>query len=126
VQGTGVGGVDDHPPEVDLVLRAKLGQERLVELLPDARRLPLAQAVEQGHPAAAHLRREVLPREAGLQDEQDAAQAHAVGDPRVPALGARLVHRQQRLDDRPQRVGDKDLGHAILLEGMRRLSPVAH
>ena len=58
---------------VDLVSGVQLGQEDLVELLPDPGGLPVAKPSPAGHAAAAaHLQRQVLPRDASLEDEEDA------------------------------------------------------
>jgi hypothetical protein len=61
-----------------------------------------------GHAAAAaHLQRQVLPRDAGLEDEEDAGQRLAIveglatGESEPPWLG----WRQQRLDPFPEFIG---------------------
>ena len=62
-----------------------------------------AQPAPAGHAAAAaHLARQVLPGDAGLQHEQDAGQAGAVRDPRAPALGLGRLRREPRLNDAPE------------------------
>ena len=65
--------IHDRPRPVDLVRGVELGQERGVELLPDPGVVPIAEAPPAGHAgAAAHLLREHLPRNAGLQDKENA------------------------------------------------------
>src|SRR6185312_5246014 len=67
--GPDMAGVDHEPTEVDLVGATEAGQEDLLDPIPDAGGLPIAQPVPTGHAAtAAHLLRQVLPGEAGLED----------------------------------------------------------
>ena len=82
--------------------------------------VPVPQPPPAGHPrAVAQLLRQELPRDAGVQHEQDPAQRLAVIQPPPsrmpePALGLR----QQRLDQLPQAVLDLPrpaLRHASLL-----------
>ena len=91
VHGTDRGGVDDDDDdaaEVDAVGPAQPVQQQPVQGRPHPGLHPLVQAVPQRHAAAAHLLREVLPRDAGLEHEQDAGQADPVGDARgLPPLG---------------------------------------
>src|SRR5262249_32202112 len=56
---------------------------------------------------------EVFPRDAGLEDEEDAGEGLAIahGLAAGVAEAARLGGRQQRLDDLPQLIGDERLGH---------------
>ena len=50
-----------------------------MELLPDPGGLPVAKPSPAGHAAAAaHLQRQVLPRDASLEDEEDAGQRLAI------------------------------------------------
>ena len=70
--GTDMARVHHEPFEVDPVRRTEVVQQDLVDLVPDARGLPVAQAVPTGHAATtAHLLRQVLPGQAGLEDEDD-------------------------------------------------------
>lgn len=86
--GSDVTGVDDEPLEVDLVSMPEPGQQDLVDAAPDARGLPVAQAVPAGHAAtAAHLLRQVFPGDAGLEDEDDPGEDLAIVEERAPPLG---------------------------------------
>ena len=107
-QGPHERSVDDRARPVDLVSGVQLGQEDLVELLPDPGGLPVAKPSPAGHAAAAaHLQRQVLPRDASLEDEEDAGQRLAIveglatGESEPPWLG----WRQQRLDPFPEFIG---------------------
>jgi len=88
VHRTDLGRVGDDAGKVDQVCLAQVRQQDLVQLGPHARYVPLVQPVPQRHPTAAHLVGEVLPRDAGLEDEEDPGEAHAVIDARVTAQRA--------------------------------------
>src|SRR3954447_6164591 len=106
--------VDQRPIPVDPIRLVQLGQEPLVELLPDPGLVPVAEPPPAGHAAtAAHLLGEVLPVDAGLQDEEDAGQRLAVVDRLAAgeAAAARLVWREQGLDPFPEGIGDEGFGH---------------
>jgi hypothetical protein len=82
------------PAPVDGGLIAKPLQEPLVQLLPDASVLPVAQSPPAGPAAAAaHLFWQQAPRVAGAEDEHDAAEGGAVGDARAAALRLRRLLR---------------------------------
>lgn len=85
-----------------------------MQSLPHARLHPLVQAVPQRHAAATHLQREVFPRDAGLEHEDDPAQANPVGRARLAALGAGRVLGKNRFDQLPQLVGHQQLAHHVL------------
>ena len=98
--------------------------------LPHARPLPLVQAPPAGDTGAeTKLGRQVLPGDAGVQDEQDPLQRLPIGQ----ALAARvakaaLLLRHKRLDQFPELVRDDPRrgGHrhpSQLDDGCRRLSP---
>jgi hypothetical protein len=91
----------------------------MMELLPDAGLLPVAQPPPAGHAAAAAqlLGRQQPPGHAGPQHVDDPAQHRPVPDPGPATLGMGPLGRQQRLDGRPDLVGDELLGHG---EGRRR------
>jgi len=100
--------VEGRARPIDLVGGVQLGQEDLAELLPDPGGLPVAEPSPAGHAAAAaHLQRQELPRDAGLEDEEDAGQRLAI----VEGLATReseppwLGRRQQRLDPFPEFIG---------------------
>ena len=69
-----VARVGDRPRPVELAGGVQLGQQQLVQPLPDAGLLPVPQPPPAGHPAAeAELLRQVLPGDPGVQHEQDPA-----------------------------------------------------
>ena len=62
-----------------------------MQTIPDALGLPLPQSPPAGHATAvAELLRQVFPRDAGHQHEEDAVEGGAVVALRPPALGRRL------------------------------------
>lgn len=81
--------------------------------LPDTRGVPLGKAPPAGHPRpAAHLLGEILPGDTGLQDEDDAGEDPAVGDPLAPGVSVPpLDDGQLGLDASPQVVRDEMLCH---------------
>src|SRR4051812_21095100 len=100
----GLGGqarrVERAPAPVDQPGLAEPVEQRVVERLPDAGLLPIAQPAPAARPAAAaHLLREHLPRDAALEDEEDAGQRRAVLDRRAAALRA---GREQGAEKGPQ------------------------
>ena len=73
--------VDQRPRPVDLVGAPEPVEQDLVDLVPGAVGLPVAQPPPAGHAAAAaHLAGQVLPGDAGLEHEEDAGQGLAVVD----------------------------------------------
>jgi hypothetical protein len=89
-----MGSVDDEPLKIDLVGMTQVSQQDLMDLIPDARGLPVAQAVPAGHATAtAHLLRQVLPRQAGLEDEDDPGEDFAIVQEGASALGLRGMRR---------------------------------
>src|SRR6056297_263041 len=106
--------VDDGPVPVDPVGALHLGQQHLVQPPPDTGPIPVAEPSPAGHAAAAaHLAGQVLPVDAGLQDEEDAGEALAVVDRLASGVAeaAGLGRGQQRPDVLPQFIGDEWLGH---------------
>jgi len=74
--------------------------------------MPLVQTPPAGHPqAAAHLHRQQFPGNAGAQHKQDTRQRRAVVQARPAAFRLGRLRRDQRLDDRPQGVGNKGNCH---------------
>src|SRR5262249_47299970 len=97
--------VDDRPRQIDQVRDTEFVEERFPDLLPHTVFLPVAQAAPTRHAATAtHLLREILPRCARLQNENDAGQTIPVRYSWSPAFGLRLFRRQQRFDALPQLV----------------------
>ena len=73
-----VTGVGDRPLPLELLGGVQLGQQQLVQPLPDARLLPRPQPPPRGHPAAeAELLRQVLPADPRVQHKQDPLQRAA-------------------------------------------------
>jgi hypothetical protein len=80
--------------------------------VPHPGRLPVPQAPPAGHATAtAHLGRQHLPGDAGLEHKDDPGQGGAVGDAWSATLGLGCLSRQQRGDESPQFVADKRLAH---------------
>src|SRR5581483_1297992 len=72
-------GVDQCPRPVDLVGVVEFRQEQSVQLLPDASLIPQPQIVAAGFAtAAAQFGWQVVPGDAGLEDEEDAGEGLAV------------------------------------------------
>lgn len=71
--------IDHGATPVDLPSRPQPGQEERMELVPDAGSLPLVQAPPAGGARAeAEFQREVSPSDAGVQDEEDAAEGCSI------------------------------------------------
>ena len=80
--------------------------------VPHPGRLPVPQAPPAGYATAtAHLGRQHLPGDAGLEHKDDPGQGGAVGDAWSATLGLGCLRRQQRGDESPQFVADKRLAH---------------
>jgi hypothetical protein len=106
----GEGGVDDRSAPVDLVGAIEFGQQDSMELLPDPGLIPLAQVVAAGlATAAAQFGGQVVPGDAGLEDEQDAGedlalvQGFAAGETET-ASGR---WRQEGLEPLPECIGNE-------------------
>jgi hypothetical protein len=86
----------------------ELGQQRLVQLLPDPGLVPVAQPPPARHAGPEpQLLWQELPRDPGVQHEQDAAHRLAVIQPPAARVISPPGHdRQQRLDPGPQLVCD--------------------
>ena len=103
----------------------EFGQQHRVQLPPDAGLVPEPQVVAAGLAAtAAEFGGQVVPGDAGLEDEQDAGEDLAV----VQGLAAGEAEaawgrgRQQRLETFPQGIGDRGLSWPVLLRFRRSLS----
>src|SRR5436189_6388018 len=99
-------GVCDRALPLELIGGVQLGEQLLVQTVPNTRLLPCPQPSPRRHPAAeAELLRQMLPPNPGVQHKQDPLQREAVIErlatriPKTPLLG-----RQQRLDPLPQPV----------------------
>jgi hypothetical protein len=115
VPGPDAGAVNHGPLPRQSPLGLKLREDVLPQPAPDAPRVPLQQPAAAGVPRREVARRgEVLPRHAGLEDEDDAGHHRArVGrlSPGVLNVAPLLRLRQQRLDALPQSVGEDRVGH---------------
>jgi len=81
------GGVDDAARPINPVGRAQAGEQHLRQRVPDARLLPGPQASPATHTrAAAHFLRQHLPRDAALQDKQDAGQNRSIIERIAPRI----------------------------------------
>lgn len=84
-----------------------------VHLLPNAGLLPFPQPAPTRHAAAApHFLRQILPGNAGLEDEDNAGEDLAVGNAFAPGMAPRagLGRRDARAEMLPQFVGNERLG----------------
>ena len=108
------GALDRSARPVDLAGVLEVVEQDLVELEPDPMLLPGVESAPAGHATAtAHLDGEVFPGDARLEDEQDAGEGLAVVDGLASGVAeaARLRGWQQGLDEGPQFIGNKGLGH---------------
>lgn len=114
---TNTAGIRGRTRPVDFIRVGEFGQQNLPQLIPHARRLPIAQATPAGHAAAAvHFLRQILPGNSRAKNEQNTRESGSVVDGRATALRARrMVLRQERLDSRPQFVGYQWCSHDRLL-----------
>jgi hypothetical protein len=87
-----VTAVGDRSLPFKLVGRVQLGEQQLVQLLPDARLLPRSKPTPSGHPAAeAKLLRQMLPANPRVQHKQDPLQRTTIVErlpTRIPIPGA--------------------------------------
>jgi hypothetical protein len=84
-----------------------------MEPLPDAGRLPIAEAPPAGRAApAAEFLGQQPPRAPGPEHEDDAAEGGAIRDAGAAASRLRGFFGQQRLDGFPEVVGDKGVAHS--------------
>ena len=105
--------VDHGTRPVDRVGVPKAREQDLMEAIPHAGFVPVAEPSPARHAADAHLGRDVLPRDAGLEYEDDAGERLAVIGRLAPGVSKppRLGRRQQRSDNLPELVIHKRLGH---------------
>ena len=105
--------VDGGPRPIDLVVVAQPVQQPMMQGLPDAGGLPVAQPPPAGHAAATAqlLGREQPPGHPGAQHVDDAAEHGPILDPGPTAIGMGRLGWQQRLDGIPDLIGDELLGH---------------
>jgi hypothetical protein len=90
--GSNTGAIEHRSRPIEAIGRLALGQQRVVQLVPDARLLPIPQATPACHAAAeADLLRNHRPGNAGSQHEQNASQRFAIAHRRSPPLGDRSI-----------------------------------
>src|SRR5690606_5132811 len=107
--------VERRAAPVDPVGQAQAVEDLVVDPVPHARLVPVTQAPPAGHAGSApHLLGQVLPGDAGAEDEENTSKDLSVRDSGPPTLGLRGLGRQERFDDRPQLVGYKSFFHTDL------------
>ena len=115
VPGPDAGAIDHGPLPREPPLGLKLREDVLPQPAPDAPRVPFEQSAAAGVTRREVAgRREVLPRHAGLEREDDAGhhRARVGGLPsRVVPVAALLRLRQQRLDALPELFREDRVGH---------------
>ncbi len=105
--GSHTGRVQAGPAQVQLVGLAQFGQQDMMQTMPHAGGLPVAQTPPAGHAAAvAQFQRQIFPGDAGAEDVDDAVEGLLITDARSPSLGRGLHWRDQRFDALPQRGGN--------------------
>src|SRR5260370_34411483 len=114
--GTDMGRIHNESMEVDLVVVAQMGQQGLVNLVPDTGGLPVAQAVPASHATAAtHLLGQIFPGQAGLEDKDEAGKDFAIVQERASAVGLGGMRRSQGLGHSPAFLRGQWLGHGAAL-----------
>ncbi|KWV13441.1 hypothetical protein ATB53_04360 [Xanthomonas translucens] len=82
------GRVQAGPAQIQHARPAQFGQQDMMQTMPHAGGLPVAQTPPAGHAAAiAQFQRQIFPRDAGLQDVDDAFEGLLITDARSPSLG---------------------------------------
>jgi hypothetical protein len=119
------GGIDDHTGPVNLVSRTQPGEQDFMQSAPDASNLPVPQTAPATHAAAAaHLARQQVPAQAGLQDEQDAREQRTIIERLAPWITASpwFGRGQQRFDECPKFVVEYGFSHVLfVVETTKRL-----
>lgn len=91
--------------------------------LPDPRLLPIPQAAPAGATASVvQFSRQILPSDAGPEDEEDAGQNRTIVAPLPTALRLIRAGRQEGLDDRPQVVWEDLLRHPTELAAFAEIN----
>src|SRR6185437_14688031 len=113
-EGAGEGTVGSRPRPVNEAGIVQACEQDLDELEPNAGLLPGLQPTPTGHAAAtAHLDGEILPRNAGFEDEEDAGEGLAI----LQGLSTGIAETtwlgwwQQGMEDVPQFIGNQWFGH---------------
>ena len=106
------GRIEGAPAPVNQPGAAQQIEQLVVKGLPKARLLPVPQPPPAGHAgAAAHLLWKHLPRDAGLQDEEDAGECGAIIERRTAAFRTRWSWREQRSKEGPQTIRNQTSCH---------------
>src|SRR4051812_49051331 len=85
-----------------------------MESVPNTSLVPLAQAAPASDPAAAaEFLGQVLPRESGLEHEENARERRAIWDAGTSSLRLGKFRWEQRCDDFPERVADQWFSHVL-------------
>lgn len=88
--GGHTGRVQAGSAQVQLVGSPQFGQQDLMQAMPDAGGLPVAQPAPTGHAAAvAQIQGKFFPWDAGTQDIDDAVEGLLIADARPPSFGRR-------------------------------------
>src|SRR5512135_1064699 len=107
-----MGGVDERGAQVEPAGGAQLGQQPLVQLLPDPDGLPVPQSPPAGHPRAAEHRWSIPPGHPGPQDEHDPGQrGSVVHRPATWIAEPSWPGRDQRCQPPPQLVSEHVVQH---------------
>ena len=105
-------GVERGPAPVQFVgIRQALEQEAM-QAHPHTSCLPVAQPAPARHTRAADLGGQQFPWDARAQDKDDARQRCPIIDPRPATFGLSRFRWKERLNHRPQSMGNKRFGHA--------------
>lgn len=82
-----------------------------MELEPDPLLVPVPKPSPQRHSAAPKLLGEVLPGKAGFQHEENPSEGDPIADRGTPHAAGGAIGRKERLNHRPQFVGEDFAGH---------------
>src|SRR5262245_8286007 len=112
-----VDGIHQEAGEVNPFDLAKMIQQDVMDVVPDAGKIPGTQPPPTGHAAAAvHLLGQILPRDARSQDENDPGKGLAILQGRTSSFGTGRTLGNQRLNDGPELVRQQRLGHVNTLQ----------
>ena len=85
-----------------------------MEAVPDASLLPVTQTAPTGDTtAAAEFLGQILPRESGLEYEENASECRPIWDAGTSSLRLGKFRWEQRCDDFPERVADQWFSHVL-------------
>jgi hypothetical protein len=111
-----VRAVDEEALEVQLLAETQMLQEQQPDLGPDAGGRPITQTPPAGHTATAtHFLRKVFPGDAGPENEDNAGKGLAIIEEGPSPFGMSGMLGEERLNELPEMVGQKWLGHGSTL-----------